>query len=406
MSVQKLVTLSPWWAKPRLAVGMLAVAVVLSGCTSGGSAAVTSPSRSGTDATVVRVIDGDTIVASLDGAEETIRLLNVDTPETRKPNTPVECLGPEATEYLRQRLPVGTRVQLEYDVERTDRYDRTLAGVYLEGDLVNADVAREGLGVAVLFEPNRRFHAEVLAAQEEALEDEAGLFSAAVGCTVPGQIESAIDQLATVPTATAETAAEASGLLAGAATALAAGKAAELLLNRADDSGHAVRSVVSSVVAGKLAPRLSTAKTSAKEQETVLKKRQQVLVTQEHEAAVKAKAKAKKKAEAKAAAAQKAAAASKAAAQTQAEQQAAAASQAAAAEAARKEKARIVEQQRVARHAAQAKEAREAANRKTRQAPAPRPKTKTVPKKTGNPYPGYTGPRCYAPGGRTWKPCP
>ncbi len=402
MSVPKSTTLSPWWEKPRLAVGMLVVAVVLSGCTSGGSAAVTSPSRSGTDATVVRVIDGDTIVASLDGAEETIRLLNVDTPETKKPNTPVECLGPEATGYLRQRLPAGTRVQLEYDVERTDRYDRTLAGVYLEGDLVNADVAREGLGVAVLFEPNRRFHAEVLAAQEEALEDEAGLFSAAVECTVPGQIESAIDQLATVPTATAETSAEASGLLSGAATALAAGKAAELLLNRADDSGHAVRSVV----AGKLAPRLSTAKTSAKEQETVLKKRQQVLVTQEHEAAVKAKAKAKKKAEAKAAAAQKAAAASKAAAQAHAEQQAAAASQAAAAEAARKEKARIVEQQRVARQAAQAKEAREAANRKTRKAPAPRPKTKTAPKKTGNPYPGYTGPRCYAPGGRTWKPCP
>lgn len=398
MSVQKLVTLSPRWKKLRLAVGMLAVAVVLSGCTSGGSAALGGTSKSGADATVVRVIDGDTFVASLDGAEETIRLLNVDTPETKKPNTSVECLGPEASDYLRQRLPVGTGVQLEYDVERTDRYDRTLAGVYVEGDLVNADIAREGLGVAVLFEPDHRFHAEVRAAQEEALAGDAGLFSATVECTVPGQIESVIDQLAAVPTATAETAAEAAGLLAGAATALAAGKAADLLLNRADDSGDAVRSVVSSVVAGKLAPRLSKAKTSAKEQETALKKRQQVLVTQEHEAAVEAKAKAKKKAESKAAevAAQKAAAASKTA----------AASQAAAAEVTRKAKARIVEQQRVARQAAQAKEAREAANRQTRKTPAPPPATKTVPKKTGNPYPGYNGPRCYAPGGKTWKPCP
>ncbi|MGP5732527.1 thermonuclease family protein [Arthrobacter rhombi] len=398
MSVRNPVTPSPWRKSPRFVVAAVAVAVALSGCTSGGSAAVDTPSSSGADATVVRVVDGDTLVASLDGTVETIRLLNVDTPETKKPNTPVQCLGPEATEYLRQRLPAGTGVHLEYDVERTDRYDRTLAGVYLDGDLVNADIAREGLGVAVLFEPNHRFHDEVLAAQQEALEEETGLFSATVECTVPAQIESAIDQLATVPTATAQTSAEASGLLSGAATALAAGKAADLLLGRTDDSGDAVRAVVGSVVAGKLAPRLSKATAAATRQEGILKERRQLLVTREHEAAVKAKAKAeaRKKTEAKAAAV--------------AAQQAAAASRAAAAEAARQEKARIAERQRVARQAAQAKEAREAAKRRTRkapaQAPAAPPATRKVPKKTGTPYPGYTGPRCYAPGGRTWKPCP
>ncbi|MGP5164741.1 thermonuclease family protein [Arthrobacter rhombi] len=396
MMVRNSVALSSWWKQPLLAVGLV-VAVALSGCTSGGPEAVSSPSRSGADATVVRVIDGDTFVASVDGSQETIRLLNVDTPETKKPNTPVQCLGPEASDYLRQRLPAGTGVHLEYDVERTDRYDRTLAGVYIDGELINADIAREGLGVAVLFEPNHRFHAAVLAAQEEALEGETGLFSAAVDCTVPSQVESAIEELGAVPAATAETAAEAAGLLTGATTALAAGTAADVLLNRADDSGHAVRSVVGSLVAGKLAPRLSQAKTSAKKQQTVLKKRQKALATQEHEATVRAQAKARKKAEAKAAAA--------------AAQKAAAASQAAVAEAARREKARIAEQQRVARQAAQVKAAqekaaREAANRQTRKAPAPRPTTKPVPKKTSNPYPGYTGPRCYAPGGRTWKPCP
>ncbi|MDN6298772.1 MAG: thermonuclease family protein [Micrococcaceae bacterium] len=286
-------TPSPWRKSPRFVVAAVAVAVALSGCTSGGSAAVDTPSSSGADATVVRVVDGDTLVASLDGTVETIRLLNVDTPETKKPNTPVQCLGPEATEYLRQRLPAGTGVHLEYDVERTDRYDRTLAGVYLDGDLVNADIAREGLGVAVLFEPNHRFHDEVLAAQQEALEEETGLFSATVECTVPAQIESAIDQLATVPTATAQTSAEASGLLSGAATALAAGKAADLLLGRTDDSGDAVRAVVGSVVAGKLAPRLSKATAAATRQEGILTERRQLLVTREHEAAVKAKAKAK-----------------------------------------------------------------------------------------------------------------
>src|SRR5699024_4494525 len=54
---------------------------------------------------VVRVIDGDTLVALVGGEETTIRLLNVDTPETKDPDEPVQCLGPEATEFLTERLP-------------------------------------------------------------------------------------------------------------------------------------------------------------------------------------------------------------------------------------------------------------------------------------------------------------
>ena len=135
---------------------------------------------------VVRVIDGDTLVAIVDGEETTIRLLTFDTPETKNPDEPVQCLGPEATEFLTERLPAGTPIELEYDEERLDRYDRTLAGVYESESLINAEIAEAGLGVPVYFAPNDRFLREVEEASERAQENGAGLFSDEIECTLPG----------------------------------------------------------------------------------------------------------------------------------------------------------------------------------------------------------------------------
>lgn len=86
--------------------------------------------EAGDPATVVRVVDGDTVVVRKDGQEETVRLLNIDTPETKHPNKAVQCLGPEATQALETLLRPGDDVVLRYDLERTDKYGRTLAGVF------------------------------------------------------------------------------------------------------------------------------------------------------------------------------------------------------------------------------------------------------------------------------------
>ena len=56
-------------------------------------------------ATVTKVIDGDTIVVRIGGQEEHVRLLGIDTPETHKPDSPVECFGPEAASRLDALLP-------------------------------------------------------------------------------------------------------------------------------------------------------------------------------------------------------------------------------------------------------------------------------------------------------------
>src|SRR3954451_3807409 len=108
----------------KLATTVVAAVVVVAG-----SSVVHAATGGGTMATVVKVVDGDTIDVSYDGATHRVRLLNVDTPETVDPQKPVECLGPEASDYLKRRIPAGTEVRLERDVEERDGYGRELAAV-------------------------------------------------------------------------------------------------------------------------------------------------------------------------------------------------------------------------------------------------------------------------------------
>lgn len=99
---------------------------------------------------VIRVVDGDTLHVRIDGRDETVRLIGINTPETVKEGSPIECYGPEASDYAKQAL-TGRTVTLEYDESqgRTDQYGRTLAYVWLEGDdgsltLVNLDEVTGG----------------------------------------------------------------------------------------------------------------------------------------------------------------------------------------------------------------------------------------------------------------------
>jgi micrococcal nuclease len=105
---------------------------------------------------VVRAIDGDTIEVRLDGRREDVRYIGVDTPETVKPGTPVQCFGPRAHRF-NARLLTGRRVRLELGVERRDVYGRLLAYVHLGRRFVNADLVRRGLARTLAIAPNIRF---------------------------------------------------------------------------------------------------------------------------------------------------------------------------------------------------------------------------------------------------------
>jgi micrococcal nuclease len=93
-----------------------------------------------------RVIDGDTIIVNIDGKEERVRLIGMDTPETVHPSKPVEYFGKEASEFTK-RMVEGKKVRLEYDWQRRDKYGRLLAYVYLEdGTFLNAEIIKQGYG--------------------------------------------------------------------------------------------------------------------------------------------------------------------------------------------------------------------------------------------------------------------
>ena len=100
---------------------------------------------------VIRVVDGDTVVLSLDGVKTRIRLIGIDTPETVHPQKPVEHYGQEASTFLKNLLR-GESVSLEYETEAatTDKYGRTLAYLYRapDGLFVNAEIVRQGYGHA------------------------------------------------------------------------------------------------------------------------------------------------------------------------------------------------------------------------------------------------------------------
>ena len=109
---------------------------------------------------VTRVVDGDTIEVRIGDRVEDVRLIGVDTPETVKPGTPVECFGPQASRFARRVLE-GRRVRLVFGAERRDAYGRLLAYVHL-GPLsrrrfVNAILARRGLARSLTIPPNARF---------------------------------------------------------------------------------------------------------------------------------------------------------------------------------------------------------------------------------------------------------
>lgn len=123
-------------------------------------------------AEVVRVVDGDTIEARIGGEVEDVRLIGVDTPETVKPGEPVQCFGPQASDFTHRRLE-GRRVRLVFGVERRDVYGRLLAYLYLPQPtlyvsqpvqsrqrrerLFNAILLQRGLARTLTIPPNDRF---------------------------------------------------------------------------------------------------------------------------------------------------------------------------------------------------------------------------------------------------------
>ena len=116
-------------------------------------------------ATVIRDVDGDTVIARLPhGSVETVRLLGVDTPEVVDPRKPVQCFGHAASAYTASRL-VGRRVTLELDAEPRDKYGRLLAYVLVDGHRFDDELLARGYARFLVIPPNGA-HARAMLREE------------------------------------------------------------------------------------------------------------------------------------------------------------------------------------------------------------------------------------------------
>lgn len=128
---------------------------------------------------IVRYSDGDTITVNMNGIDETIRFIGVDTPETHDPRKKVQCYGPAASAFTKNTLTAaGSKVRLQADAlsSNRDRYDRLLRYVYLpDGTFLNTKLIREGYGFYYPYFPFTKSD-EFDKAQKQAQADNKGVW--------------------------------------------------------------------------------------------------------------------------------------------------------------------------------------------------------------------------------------
>lgn len=142
-------------------------------------------------ATVVRVVDGDTLVTSnASGQEQKIRLIGVNTPESVSSDESKNCEeGKEASAYTKSVLTPGKTVYLEYDAGRTDKYGRTLAYVWLDNStnttslyelsnhMFNAMLLATGYANTMEIEPNVKYALSFGLIKQQAENNQVGFWS-------------------------------------------------------------------------------------------------------------------------------------------------------------------------------------------------------------------------------------
>jgi micrococcal nuclease len=129
-------------------------------------------------ARVLRVVDGDTVKVQADGGTATVRYIGMDTPESVKPNTPVQCFA-KAASHRNEELVGGRNVNLVVGAEPRDRYGRLLAYVYVGPArlLVNGELLREGYARTLTIAPNDDLAGRFAELQSEAQTAGRGLWT-------------------------------------------------------------------------------------------------------------------------------------------------------------------------------------------------------------------------------------
>lgn len=187
------------------ALALTASVLALTGCGMfGGGSEVASEStvvaadEAGTAAKVIDIIDSDTVKVDRNGEIIYVDLLGIAAPQVKHDNEDMRCMVPEAKEYLAKLLPIGSPVTLthesaEGDREADDKTPPTIqAGVTLpDRRMVNTEVTRAGFAVAIN-QGDSDLQEDISAAQEEAAQQQSGMYSRTNGCTLPARLDTAL----------------------------------------------------------------------------------------------------------------------------------------------------------------------------------------------------------------------
>lgn len=158
--------------------------LLIAGCGTSEPAQTTpSPTAYGkhiTSGVVEDVIDGDTVRLRIGGNTETVRLIAIDTPETKHPTKRVECYGPQASAFLSNILAINSTVRIERDIEARDAYGRLLLYVFLRtatGEIfVNQEMVLRGYARPLNIAPNSRYQQHIVSAAFDAQRHARGLW--------------------------------------------------------------------------------------------------------------------------------------------------------------------------------------------------------------------------------------
>ena len=169
-------------ASRAVLLALLLSATLLTACAAIAPTATSAPTQPPaslqgfTPATVTDIVDGDTIVVDIDGVEQRVRYIGIDTPETVHPSRPVQEFGIEASNRNKE-LVSGKQVWLEKDVSETDQFGRLLRYVWLDADtMVNALLVTEGLAQVSTFPPDVKNNEYFIQLQAQARESQAGMW--------------------------------------------------------------------------------------------------------------------------------------------------------------------------------------------------------------------------------------
>ena len=141
-------------------------------------------------ATVIRVIDGDTLKINYQDKEQSIRLIGIDTPESKankKANkdamrsgqdiATITAMGKQATAFVKKLVKAGDTVTLEFDVQKHDKYNRLLGYVYLpDGRMLNEEIIKNGYASVMTIPPNVKYQVKFVNAYRNARENGRGLW--------------------------------------------------------------------------------------------------------------------------------------------------------------------------------------------------------------------------------------